>query len=405
MKELENENTRSPTAFFAFVNCIQHLETFETKWKRMEEEENIRIKEKGRFGIDERVMYFVVETQKDFDQLSVQYPGRILLCDRSVIQDTVLSKPIKGTNQLHEVRSLATSIPEEYEGVVVRAVMEDVEEEKVKKEGGKEDGEKTKDGKKKTKGGKKKKTKRIKVPEVKGMIRKWPVLISNLPCNCKRCNAQKNDDGTIDKKTTCSFSTWRKTRVYGMETPSALEPKQAVTLSEEDYLASQAASAVEERHGNEVEANAPEEARAADEGGEPRHHSDASSIEPLVTLLPEARAKIVRLLEAESNSNYNLTYAEQSANGVQHTSLKRLLANGWLDDEVINAINIHYLRQKLDENSHIYHSQFMAKLLQTGEHGTAEPSYDYSQVSGWSGSVGQNGLFGLQNLYIPINHN
>ena len=101
---------------------------------------------------------------------------------------------------------------------------------------------------------------------------------------------------------------------------------------------------------------------------------------------------------------YNLTFAEQSANGVQHTSLKRLLAACWLNDEVINGINIHYLRQKLDENSHIYHSQFMAKLLQTGEHGTAEPSYDYSQVAGWSGRVGQNGLFGLQNLYIPINH-
>ncbi len=47
VKELENIDIRSPTAFMVFVNCIQHLETFETKWKKMEKERDIRIRLKG----------------------------------------------------------------------------------------------------------------------------------------------------------------------------------------------------------------------------------------------------------------------------------------------------------------------------------------------------------------------
>ncbi len=58
---------------------------------------------------------------------------------------------------------------------------------------------------------------------------------------------------------------------------------------------------------------------------------------------------------------------------------------------------------KLDGNSFFYASQFMDKLLQTGSHGTDDPNYDYSKVKGWSKMI-KNGLFKLQNLYIPINH-
>jgi len=60
VKELENIGIRSPNAFMVFVNCIQHLETFETKWNEMEKAQNLRLKGKGVFGSDSCEMYFVV---------------------------------------------------------------------------------------------------------------------------------------------------------------------------------------------------------------------------------------------------------------------------------------------------------------------------------------------------------
>lgn len=215
-----------------------------------------------------------------------------------------------------------------------------------------------------------------------------------------------------------------------MKTPFKLEPKGVITLSKEweDYLASQedeveaqaSEEVIEEDDEAQAEAlseedgivshventtkNEGEEATTADDNKkEPRHHTDASLIQPLLMLQPEARAKTVRLLKAKTNSDYNLAFAEHSGFVVQHTSLKRLGTAGWLNDEVINAINMHFLRPKVDKNSFFYATQFMSTLLQTGSHGTDEPNYNYSKVKGWSTKI-KKGLFNLENLYIPINH-
>ena len=61
-----------------------------------------------------------------------------------------------------------------------------------------------------------------------------------------------------------------------------------------------------------------------------------------------------------------------------HHSLKRLGPSGWLNDEVVNGFNMHFLRPKLDGSLFIYVSQFMGNLFQTGPSGTDEPNYGIS---------------------------
>ena len=100
--------------------------------------------------MDSRDVWFVVETREECDRLSATFPGRILLCDRTFIQDTQGSKKhVEGTSEFHEIRSAATTVPTCH-------------------------------------------------PRV------WPVIVSDLPCNCQHCIV----DQTNDK---CIFLPWRKT--------------------------------------------------------------------------------------------------------------------------------------------------------------------------------------------------
>jgi hypothetical protein len=385
VKELENQDIRSPNAFSVFVNCIKHLETFETKWTKLEQNEDIRLKEKKRFGIDERVMYFAVEDLAIFNRLKVQYPGRIIFCNREVIQDTVGEKAIDGTTGLHEVRSVHSTIPQTYHC-------------------------------------------RSKSKPGPGDARLWKVMISDLPCNCVKCIETFQKDITITKRAKgalvetpiiydCKFSPWRKTRTAKMRGFVCLEPDK-VSMSREEYEQhifdqSQAAegeyavatvvsreeyaryvanrsSTVESEEVVAVASTPSNVPPVREEGGEttaavpsdmamePRHHIDTSLIRPLVMLRPESRAMIVRLLESESDSRYNLRCADQSGYDVQHTSLQRLGPREWLNDEVMNGYTMQILRGMLDDRSYIYTSYFMGALLQTGEHGTDDPNYDHS---------------------------
>jgi len=101
----ELEGVQSPTGIAVFENCKELLEKTETKWKRYEEANDPRLKDKGKYGMNSRKVFFVVETEEEYIRLSLLYPGRILLCDRSFIQDTHQDKAINGTTQLHEIRS------------------------------------------------------------------------------------------------------------------------------------------------------------------------------------------------------------------------------------------------------------------------------------------------------------
>ena len=155
--ELRSPPVRSKNALAVFENCRKYLEKTpaDTKWEEYEASGDARLKGKGTFGMDSRTVWFAVETQEDYDELSPKYPGRILFCNRSFILDTHKEKHLPQTKQLHEVRSHNTSIPTSN-------------------------------------------------PKV------WQVEASNLPCCCKHC--------TIDPMNkSCVYTPWRRPRLLKMQ--------------------------------------------------------------------------------------------------------------------------------------------------------------------------------------------
>ena len=62
--------------------------------------------------MDSRKVWFLVETQEEYDELSTDYPGNILLCcDQNFILDTYKEKHISQTKQLHDVWSYNRAVP------------------------------------------------------------------------------------------------------------------------------------------------------------------------------------------------------------------------------------------------------------------------------------------------------
>jgi len=61
--------------------------------------------------MDTRTVWFVVETIQEQQRLEQLYPDRILLCDRTFVLDKMSDKAIEGTNQMHELRSVAIEVP------------------------------------------------------------------------------------------------------------------------------------------------------------------------------------------------------------------------------------------------------------------------------------------------------
>ena len=94
-----------------FVNMQNHLERprGESDWIKHEKYGDARIKNKGKYGINSLAVYYVVETESKLEEHIYNHPGRILLYDRIYIQDTPNGGYIKGTHELHEVNSIATS--------------------------------------------------------------------------------------------------------------------------------------------------------------------------------------------------------------------------------------------------------------------------------------------------------
>jgi hypothetical protein len=137
-----------------------------TKWKEFERTRNPSLKGKGTFGADYYKMWFVVETQADFDRLSLEYPGQIILCDRSYLIDTYKEKCIDGTTRLHEVCSVDTTIP-------------------------------------------------VKHP------RHWTVRASNFMCTCDKCRGDPYN-------TECVYLPWRQRRDVTMRI-NCVGPKEAVS--------------------------------------------------------------------------------------------------------------------------------------------------------------------------------
>ena len=156
VRSLELIGIRSKNAYAVFENCSRCLQQTkdETKWKGYETKKEWRLRNKGRFGMNTRTCWFVVETQEQLEHFSLKYPGRILLLDRSQIQDALGEKPIDGTTLLHEVCSVETDIP-------------------------------------------------TSLPRI------WKAKIANLPCNCPYC--------TLDPiNVLCPHSPWRKARIINV---------------------------------------------------------------------------------------------------------------------------------------------------------------------------------------------
>ena len=82
-----------------------------TKWKKLEEDKDLRLEQKGKHGMDSRQVWFVVETEAERQKIIDEHPeyeGRILVCSRDNIQDTRSKKSVDDTMQLHEIVSVLT---------------------------------------------------------------------------------------------------------------------------------------------------------------------------------------------------------------------------------------------------------------------------------------------------------
>ena len=128
----------------------------DSEWLELERRKDIRLKRKGKYGMDSRTVWFVVESQDDFNELNPQYPGKILLCDRTFVLDTQGKSSMPESTKLHEIRSIATEVPS-------------------------------------------------------GFHRVWPVQLSHLPCNCMSCIV---DDVYFPNNNQCRMRQWRNTVVH-----------------------------------------------------------------------------------------------------------------------------------------------------------------------------------------------
>ena len=171
VRSLELVGTRSPTAQKVFENCLKNLEKTqdETAWKQYEADGDDRLKNKGKYGMDSRRVWFVVETKDELDKLDAAFPGRILLCDRTFVLDTHSKTPLDKTVHLHEVCSTATNIPDQH-------------------------------------------------PRV------WPCIASYLPCACKHCFVDPANK-------VCVYAPWRNTHNDNMRI-KCVSPEEAVTFIE-----------------------------------------------------------------------------------------------------------------------------------------------------------------------------
>jgi hypothetical protein len=84
---------------------------YDTKWKKYKNDKDKRLKNKGRFGMNIRTCWIVVEEKKYYDEYLLRDHGCVSFLDRSYIQDTYKETAIENTTILHEVASYATEVP------------------------------------------------------------------------------------------------------------------------------------------------------------------------------------------------------------------------------------------------------------------------------------------------------
>ena len=87
---LKLSGVRSEKAYQVFKNCNRSLTKTEddTKWKKCKDTNNERLKNRGRFGMNTRTCWMIVEEQDVYNEYLSRNPGLMLLLDQSCIQDT-----------------------------------------------------------------------------------------------------------------------------------------------------------------------------------------------------------------------------------------------------------------------------------------------------------------------------
>jgi hypothetical protein len=104
----------SESAYKVFANCHRLEKKREVlEWLEYKIRGDVALKWKGKYGMDSHTVWYVVKCQEEYERLSVQYHGQVLLCDCTFTLDTQGGKSIPDTKSLHEIRSVATQVPEE----------------------------------------------------------------------------------------------------------------------------------------------------------------------------------------------------------------------------------------------------------------------------------------------------
>ena len=110
LAKLEKKEIRSPNAYQAFKNLNEDLATGSTEWDSYEEDGDLKLRNKGVFGMNERLVFFVGETQEEVDRKKLEDPHLaefMLVCDRTHTLDA--SDALPKTAGIHEIRSHQTA--------------------------------------------------------------------------------------------------------------------------------------------------------------------------------------------------------------------------------------------------------------------------------------------------------
>jgi hypothetical protein len=100
---LEQEQTRSATAFECFVNAKNGDFEFDDrqKWKDYEEKSDPYLLQNKTFTYTRRIVGFVVDKEDEYAQMSEQYPGCIVYANRDQVPD--FKGAVNGTTKLSQV--------------------------------------------------------------------------------------------------------------------------------------------------------------------------------------------------------------------------------------------------------------------------------------------------------------
>ena len=72
----------SESAYKVFANCHRLEKKREVlEWLEYKIRGDVALKWKGKYGMDSHTVWYVVKCQEEYERLSVQYHGQVLLCD------------------------------------------------------------------------------------------------------------------------------------------------------------------------------------------------------------------------------------------------------------------------------------------------------------------------------------